>query len=287
MKSFVLVVLSLLAATSVARPFRVSNDAAATPFVPRGGGRRNRRIPTQIVVAAFSDSSKADAAAELLRDAAAAGIIYFRNLAVIRKYVNGSVVIHEFGDMKIGYAATVGMFIGGMSLLLLGPAGVLAEGAAGALLGGAAQAMLDNIDNQESESTLDKHRLEEVGEILTRGSSALVCVFEDVRVNKGRTKDVKLKLKTQDAVLLNLEEKMRRALYAGKDVAFAITIDRERISAVRMVYKKKAMDIKGMMVTKKGRSVGRAHATGEGVSYQVAETTPTGSSYKTGTVTYD
>jgi uncharacterized membrane protein len=293
MKAFVIVLFSLFVTVASARPFGVTSSSHSSDLLSSitrlsGGGRRNKkRIPTQIVICAFSDSAKADKAADLLKDAAEAGILYFRNLAVIRKYINGSVVIHETGDMKIGYAATVGMFVGGMSLLLLGPAGVLAGGAAGALLGGAAQAMLDEaVDQEYGESSLDKHRLEEVGEILTRGSSALVVVFEEVLVNKGKTKPVKLKL-TQDIVLLDLEAKMRQALDKGKDVAFAVTILEDRISAVRMVTNKRATDIKGMMITKKGRSVGRAHATGEGISYEVAKSSQSGSSYKTGAVNYD
>jgi hypothetical protein len=156
-------------------------------------------------------------------------------------------------------------------------------------LGGAAQAMLDEaVDAEYGESSLDKQRLEEVGEILTRGSSALVVVFEEVLVNKGKTKPVKLKTKlTQDVVLLDLEAKMRQALQKGKDVAFAVTILEDRIRAVRMVSNKRATDIKGMMITKKGRSVGRAHATGEGISYELAESSESGSSYKAGAVNYD
>lgn len=307
MRSFTLLLVALLSAVTVARPFGVSSTQTSldTTLQLSGGGRRGRRIPTQVVVAAFNDAGKADKAADLLKDAAQAGILYFRNLAVIRKYVTGSVVIHEFGDMTVGYSATVGMFIGGMSLLMLGPAGVLAGAAAGALLGGAAQAALNEERNSESVSSIDKHRLEEVGEILPAGSSALVCVFEDVKVNKGRTKDVKLKKDAKlkkgisDLVLLDLEFKMRKALYSGKDIAFAVTIHKDRITAIRMCFNKKANDIKGMMVTKRNASVGRAYVVKEGMSYEQAEAAASGMkyeiaqaaangdlSYKSGTINY-
>jgi uncharacterized membrane protein len=283
MKTFIIILLAVFMALGSAHSHSSVN---AVTSISGGGRKPKKRVPTQIVLAAFNDVHKAEEAAELLMDAAFAGILHFRNLAVIRKDEWGAVNVEETGDMTVGYAATVGMFLGGLSLLLLGPAGVVAGGAAGALVGGAGEAILNQEAEQQSDKSVGKKRFTELGKVLKPGSAAIVVIFEEVMVDKRRTKNVRMKL-TQDIVLANLAEKIRLSLKRSKDVAYAISVDKDGIRAVRMVFVESATDIMGMFVTSEGVTVGRATRMPEGIVYEVAETTEEGASYRTGTVDTD
>ena len=252
-----------------------------------GGGKPYKRLPTQIVVAAFHNDTKAEKAAELLIDAAFIGLLRFRNLAVVRKDEYGAVKIQETGDMTDGLAATVGMFLGGLALLILGPAGVVAGGAAGAIVGRTGQILLNEEAKKVSDKSLDKNRLVELGDVLKPGSSAVVVVVEEAIIDKRKTKNIKMKL-TQHGVLAALAAKIRMSLDRGKDVAYAVSVDKDRISAVRMVSDEHATDIKCMFATSEGVTVGRgAKVSPEDIVYEVAETTAEGTYYEAGIVDAD
>lgn len=252
--------------------FAVARNTHGAPSlfstISRGGGGGGKRIPTQIVVAAYSDENKADEVAEVLKDAAESGLLHFRNMAVVRKDEDGGVRIQETGDMTVPYASMVGMMLGGLSLLVLGPAGVLAGGAAGALVGGAGEVLMEQQLAQDSDPSLDRQRFTELGDVLKEGTSALVVVFEEVLVNRRKTKNVKMKL-LQDTVMQELESKLRRALEKGKDIAFLLSITNDGIRAVRTVKTKRSTDIQAMFNTRKGKMKGLPAETTDGMVYGV------------------
>lgn len=249
----------------------VAHKGAATsllfPTISRGGGGY-KRMPTHIVVAAYSDENKADEVAEVLKGAAESGLLHFRNMAVVRKDEDGGVRIQETGDMTVPYASMVGMMLGGLSLLVLGPAGVLAGSAAGALVGGAGEVLMEQQLAQDSDPMLDRQRFFELGDVLKEGTSALVVVFEEVLVNRRRTKNVKMKL-LQDVVLEELESKLRRALEKGRDIAFLLSITNDGIKSVRTVKTKRSTDIQAMFNTRKGKMRGLPAETTDGMVYGV------------------
>jgi len=262
MKAFVLFLMATLSATTLARPQSPSlNLASVISQMSRGGGGKQppkKKLPTQVIVAAFNHEYKADKAADILKEAAATGSLYFRNMAVIKKFYSNAVTIEESGDQSAEYATRVAMVVGSLALLILGPTGTLADGIAGALVGYAGEALVREKFQRESDAILNEDRFLEFGHILKHGTSALVVVFEDVQIRTRRMKNVNVKKKGY--ILLELEKKIRRALGKGKDVAFCISVDDRGICGVRMVRHNRALDIQKLIVTRRGKSVGRACA---------------------------
>ena len=80
------------------------------------------KVPTQVVIAAYHDEAAADEVAKALKKAKRRLLVYYRNVAVIRKDDKGKVKIKETGDMSGGVGAGVGAVVGGALGILAGPA---------------------------------------------------------------------------------------------------------------------------------------------------------------------
>jgi hypothetical protein len=65
------------------------------------------KVPTQVVIAAYHDEGAADEVADALKKAKRRLLVYYRNVAVIRKTEKGKVKIKETGDMSGGVGAGV------------------------------------------------------------------------------------------------------------------------------------------------------------------------------------
>ena len=66
------------------------------------------KVPTQVVIAAYHDEGAADEVADVLKKAKRRLLVYYRNVAVIRKDAKGKVKIKETGDMSGGVIAVAG-----------------------------------------------------------------------------------------------------------------------------------------------------------------------------------
>jgi uncharacterized membrane protein len=232
------------------------------------------KLPTQIVIAAFHEEAAAGQVADALKEAKKQHQLYYKNVAVIRKNEKGKVKVKETGDMSGGTGATVGALLGGAFGIFAGPAGLVAGAAAGAAIGGAGSALHD--------AGIRDDRLKQIGDVLQPENSAVIAVFEEVRVDKATMKEVDQDLAE---VVYNLSTDIGDTLRAGQDVAYVFAVVEEGVVAKRMAVGDEAADIQGLLITEEGVVVGQAVATEEGVAYEVAAATEDEVAYEAGVAT--
>jgi len=232
------------------------------------------KVPTQVVIAAFHEEGAAGQVADALKEAKKRHQLHYRNVAVIRKDEKGKVKVKETGDMSGGPGAGVGAVIGGAFGLLAGPAGLAAGAAAGAVIGGAGAALID--------SGLDNKRLKQIGDVLQPGNSAVIAVFEEVKVDKATMKEVDQDLAE---LVYELSTDIGDTLRDGQDVAYVFAVTEEGVVAKRAAVGDEAADIEALVATEEGVVVGRAVATEEGVAYEVAAVTEDEAAYEAGVAT--
>jgi uncharacterized membrane protein len=231
-------------------------------------------VPTQVVIAAFHEEAAAGQVADALKEAKKQHQLYYRNVAVIRKDEKGKVKVKETGDMSGGTGAAVGALIGGAFGLFAGPAGLAAGVAAGAAIGGAGAGL--------SDAGLDNKRLKQLGTVLQPGNSAIIAVFEEVKVDRATMKEVDQELQE---VVYNLSTDIGDTLRGGQDVAYVFAVAEEGVVAKRAAVGEEAADVEGLLITEEGVVIGQAIATEEGVAYEVAVATEDEAAYEAGVVT--
>lgn len=229
------------------------------------------KVATQVVIAAFHEEEVAAQVANALKEAKKQNELYYRNVAVIRKDEAGKVKVQETGDMSAGPGAGVGALIGGAFGLLAGPAGVAAGSAAGAVIGGIGAALID--------SGLDNERLAQIGDVLQPGNSAVIAVFEEVKVDKTTMEEMNQDLAE---VVSNLSADISASLGEGQDVAYLFAVTEDGIIASRMAAGEEAADIQGLVAGQEGVVVGQATAMEDSVAYEVAAATEDEAAYEAG-----
>src|SRR5512139_2884791 len=142
-------------------------------------------VPVQLIVAAFKDEKTAKEALKVLKQAQKEKLIKIDNAAVLRKDEKGKLHIQETADMGGGKGAALGGVAGAAIGILAGPA-LLVPVAVGALVGGLTAKLRD--------SGFSDARLQQVGEGLKPGSSAIIAVVEHTWVD-----DVKKALAQEEA----------------------------------------------------------------------------------------
>jgi len=126
--------------------------------------------PIELIVAAFSDESKAAAVLKDLKKLEKDGVILLVNAAVMVKDEKGKVSIKETEDITGGKGALFGAIAGGLIGLLGGPVGVIIGAAAGAATGGVAASKID--------MGFPNDTLKELDDSLTPGSSAILALIQ-------------------------------------------------------------------------------------------------------------
>jgi uncharacterized membrane protein len=126
--------------------------------------------PIELIVAAFSDESKAAAVLKDLKKLEKDGVILLVNAAVMVKDEKGKVSIKETEDISGGKGALFGAIAGGLIGLLGGPVGVIIGAAAGAATGGVAASKID--------MGFPNDTLKELDDSLTPGSSAILALIQ-------------------------------------------------------------------------------------------------------------
>jgi uncharacterized membrane protein len=140
--------------------------------------------PIELIVAAFSDESKAAAVLKDLKKLEKDGVILLVNAAVMVKDEKGKVSIKETEDISGGKGALFGAIAGGLIGLLGGPVGVIIGAAAGAATGGVAASKID--------MGFPNDTLKELDDSLTPGTSAILALIQHqwvdlwYRVGEGR-----------------------------------------------------------------------------------------------------
>ena len=126
--------------------------------------------PVQLVVAAFQEEEAADQALKELKAAQREKLIDIQDAAVIRRDEKNKLHIKETADPGGGKGAAAGGAIGAVIGLIGGPAGVVVGAAAGALVGSVTARVID--------SGISDDRLEQIGDGLKPGTSAIVAIIE-------------------------------------------------------------------------------------------------------------
>jgi uncharacterized membrane protein len=230
------------------------------------------KVPVNFVIAAFNNIDTAQAAADQIRYEG----IPFRNLAVIRKTADSKVKIKESGDMSGGAGAGVGAVIGGALGLLAGPAGLAAGAAAGAMIGGAGAALHD--------AGIPDERLEQIGDLMKPESSALIAIFQEVKIDKETFAEID---QTSAEFVESLAEEIKTHLDAGQDVAFAALISEDGVAGKEVVVGDDATNIKAFAVTGEGMVAAEVVVTEDEVAYEVVAATENEAAMEAGVVTED
>ena len=126
--------------------------------------------PISLVAAFYSDESKARRMLKALEKLEEDGAIQLLDAAIMSRTESGTLSINEKGELTKKKGAIRGAVAGGL-LAVIFPPSILALGAVGA----AAGAALGHFTDQGFENNL----LQEVGENLPAGGSALVAVIEE------------------------------------------------------------------------------------------------------------
>jgi uncharacterized membrane protein len=216
----------------------------------------------------------ADQVAGAIKQAKHDGQLNYKNIAVIRKNEEGKVKIKETGDMGGGVGAAIGAVAGGALALVAGPLGLAAGAAAGAVIGGAGAALHD--------AGIPNERLEEIGDVLGPGNSALIAIFDEVKVDKATMKEIdQSAAETVEALAADIGT----TLEGGQDVAYAMAITQDGVVALREAVGDDATNISAILVTEEGVVAGQAVATEDGVAYEVAVTAGDEVAYEAGVAT--
>jgi uncharacterized membrane protein len=123
----------------------------------------------ELVLAVFEDEETAATVYKDLHQAEKDHKVDLENVALVHKKADGKIELKEEAE-KLAGEAGIGALVGGALGILAGPMGVVAFGAMGAALGGIA-AKLDDVG-------FDDSGLNNLGEDLQPGESAIVAVLD-------------------------------------------------------------------------------------------------------------
>ena len=241
-----------------------------------------KRLPTQIVFAAFQDENAAQEVADAILQAQVdSKTIICTNMATIVKKPSedgpGKLKVKELGHPSTWESAAVGGAVGGvlggLGLLLLGPLGVAAGASAGGTTGAALAAF-----GASQVKGMDKDQLKNVGEALGPGNSAIVLVFDEVLVDKSNFKEVMTEhQESYDAVCDNLADTIKENLVEGNnDVVFHLSVDEEGIMASRLILGVDAVNIQEIVLSPDGVSATEVDINEDNVTMETGAVTPEG-----------
>ena len=202
-------------------------------------------VPVQVIVAAFPDEGRADAALKGLQELKKEHMIGILDAAIVRKDANGKLHVKETEDMGGGRGSVIGGGLGALVGLIGGPAGILVTTAAGALIGGIAA--------KESDAGIPNERLQQLGAGLTPGSSAIVAVIEHRWVEDARQELAK---EGADIMVQELSADVHRQLAAGGTVAYTTIAGADSVAAGRIASVGEQVEAEVVVVTPEGVSVG-------------------------------
>jgi uncharacterized membrane protein len=210
-------------------------------------------VPVQLVVAAFQDENGADEALKEFKEAKKEKLIGIIDAAVIRRDENDKIHIKETEDVGTGKGAVAGGLFGAAIGLLAGPAGLLLAGATGALVGGLAAKKID--------MGLPNERLEQLGEGLKPGTSAIVAIIEHKWVA-----ELERELAEAGANVMTeaLKADISAQLEAGREVAYTAVGTEGATAAERVVSGEDMVEVDDIVATDRGVAARATVVTKEG-----------------------
>jgi uncharacterized membrane protein len=205
------------------------------------------------------------------------GEIVFTNLAVVKKGEDAKVKITEIGDVKVSYGAATGAVLGGLACALFGPVAIAYGVTAGAAIGAAGASQIEG---------LDKHKLNQLGDVLQPGNSAVIAVFDEVLVEKALYHEFD---KERDELAYHLAKDIGDTLRKDENVAYVVAVGEDGLLMTRVEKGRDAANVKGLVVTAEGVKAGRADVTHSVVAYEAVEANAdwTDIAYHGGVVTKD
>lgn len=136
-------------------------------------------MPTELGTATFTSPEQAEAAFEQLRGLNQEGIITLVDAVIIDKNADGTIQIHETGDVQGPHGRNFGAVVGAVIGLFGGPLGAVVGAAAGAAVGSVTARVVD--------SGIENQRVQEVLENLPNGGSAVIALFRHDNSEQSRT----------------------------------------------------------------------------------------------------
>lgn len=200
-------------------------------------------------------------------------------MAVVRKDTSGKVKVSEMGNGTGLAGGAVGALVGGLSCLLLGPAGMAAGAAVGAAVGVAGTKIL-------VEGSIDKSKIKEVSSALPKGSSGLIVVYDVLPIDEELWKSVDVQ-QTRDDMLYALAKDMGDSLRAGTACAYMYAVTDDGVIATRTATGEDAMNLQSLIATEEGIATGKVTATEDAIIYECNGTDGIEAAYKAGVVTED
>jgi len=257
-----------------------------------------KRIPTQIVIAAYHKEDGAEKARANLVEAMADEQIVCTNVAIAKKNDKGKVHCKELG--KPGFVKgligggvagnAAGAAIGGAALHLLGPIGVGAGAIAGGLVGGAIGSVKGAVLGSAGKITtegMDKGSLKSLKSALIPSTSALVAIFGEVTVSKRKLKKEGLKERKEgvDEIVAMMASDMTEKLKNENDCAYHLAFMADGVIMTQVTVACFATDFKQMIITPNAATARRVSfapdvaadesvTVGEGVAGAAAVITP-------------
>jgi uncharacterized membrane protein len=128
------------------------------------------QVAVKLIVANYEEENAAGEALKKLKDIEILGDLRFLDAAVIHRDDNNKIHIKETSDPGGGKGAAAGGTIGALIGVLAGPPGIVIGGAVGALVGGVTAKSID--------SGIPNDRLDQLGEALSPGTSAVAVISE-------------------------------------------------------------------------------------------------------------
>ncbi len=150
-------------------------------------------VPTRVIVAAFDGMDSAKEAFDDLKQLEREKSIKIENAAILRKDHDSKLHIRDVKDTTGTRGAVLGGVTGAVVGVIAGPVGWVALG--GAAIGGLVAKLKDG--------GFDNSRLEQWGDKLQPGTSALVAVVDHIWV---RNVEAALKEKARDVMTLEISD---------------------------------------------------------------------------------
>jgi len=159
-------------------------------------------VPTRVIVAAFDGMDSAKEAFDDLKQLEKEKSIKIENAAILRKDHDSKLHIRDVKDMTGTRGVVLGGVTGAIVGVIAGPVGWVALG--GAAIGGLVAKLKDG--------GFDNSRLEQWGDKLQPGTSALVAVVDDIWV---RDVEAALKEEARDVMTLEISDDIAAQLADG------------------------------------------------------------------------
>jgi uncharacterized membrane protein len=238
-----------------------------------------KRIPTQSLVAAFTDEQGAEKVLESVAKAAAKEEFPIcTNAAIAVRNEKGRTTVKELGKPGMlkglvgggAVGGVAGAVVGGAALSILGPigvaAGAVAGGAVGVPLGAVEGAIVGSIGKMTVDG-MDKNKLKGVGGALEPGTSALVLVFAEVVVKK---EDFEAELqeykKGSDKITEAISSSISANLKQGNNCAHLLAVTEDGVVMERTVVGEYVFAVEGIVLAKDVAAAAEFTATPEGAA---------------------